>query len=136
MHLYIFVCFQVEFHKRLYLRQIFLFHLSIYLWDQRRKILQQILNYLVSNFIQDRSGYIANFNDKNYEDWLDSMADEDAAAFFAEEDEAMVSAMTEALPPLVFAETLSLIVLQWFHEASEVPLDPKSPKIDLFDQNG
>ena len=31
---------------------------------------KEILNYLVSNFIQDRSGYIANFNDKNYEDWL------------------------------------------------------------------
>ena len=42
--------------------------------------------------------------DKNYEDWLESMADEDAAAFFAEEDEAMVSAMTETLPPLVFKE--------------------------------
>ena len=42
--------------------------------------------------------------DKNYEDWLESMSDEDASAFFAEEDEAMVSAMTEQLPPLVFAE--------------------------------
>ena len=31
---------------------------------------KEILNYLVSNFIQDRSGYIANFNDKYYEDWL------------------------------------------------------------------
>ena len=30
----------------------------------------EVLNYFVSNFIQDRSGYIANFNDKNYEDWL------------------------------------------------------------------
>ena len=30
----------------------------------------EFLNYFVSNFIQDRSGYIANFNDKNYEDWL------------------------------------------------------------------
>lgn len=42
--------------------------------------------------------------DKNYEDWLDSMADEDASAFFAEEDEAMVTAMTKTLPPLVFKE--------------------------------
>lgn len=42
--------------------------------------------------------------DQNYKDWLGSMADEDAAAFFAEEDEAMVTAMTETLPPLVFAE--------------------------------
>jgi hypothetical protein len=30
----------------------------------------EILNYFVSNFIQDRNGYIANFNNKNYEDWL------------------------------------------------------------------
>lgn len=30
----------------------------------------EILNYFVSNFIQDRNGYIANFNNKNYEDWM------------------------------------------------------------------
>ena len=30
----------------------------------------EILNFFVSNFIQDRSGYIANFNDNNYETWL------------------------------------------------------------------
>jgi len=42
--------------------------------------------------------------DKNYEDWLESMADEDASAFFAEEDEVMVTAMTKTLPPLVFKE--------------------------------
>ena len=42
--------------------------------------------------------------DQNYKDWLDSMAAEDADAFFAEEDEAMVTAMTDTLPPLVFKE--------------------------------
>jgi len=42
--------------------------------------------------------------DVNYEDWLDSMADEEAGNFFAEEDEAMVTAMTQTLPPLVFRE--------------------------------
>ena len=31
---------------------------------------KEVLNYFVSNFIQDRSGYIANFNDNNYETWL------------------------------------------------------------------
>ena len=30
----------------------------------------EILNFFVANFIQDRSGYIANFNDNNYETWL------------------------------------------------------------------
>jgi hypothetical protein len=42
--------------------------------------------------------------DKNYEDWLDAMADEDSAAFFQEEDEFMVKTLTEDLPPLVFKE--------------------------------
>lgn len=42
--------------------------------------------------------------DQNYKDWLGAMSDEEAAAFFAEEDEAMVTAMTETLPPLVFLE--------------------------------
>ena len=31
---------------------------------------REVLDYFVSNFIQDRNGYIANFNNKNYEDWL------------------------------------------------------------------
>ena len=31
----------------------------------------EVLDYFVANFIKDREGYIANFNDKNYEEWLD-----------------------------------------------------------------
>ena len=31
----------------------------------------EIKDYLLSNFIQNRNGYIANFNDQNYENWLD-----------------------------------------------------------------
>ena len=42
--------------------------------------------------------------DQNYKDWLGAMSDEDASNFFAEEDEAMVTAMTKTLPPLVFLE--------------------------------
>ena len=34
----------------------------------------EILNYFVSNFIHDRSGYIANFTDKNYETWMNKRA--------------------------------------------------------------
>ena len=34
----------------------------------------EVLNYFVSNFIQDRSGYIANFTDKNYETWMNKRA--------------------------------------------------------------
>tara|TARA_B100000029_G_scaffold253787_1_gene250643 strand:- start:69 stop:656 length:588 start_codon:yes stop_codon:yes gene_type:complete len=30
----------------------------------------EILDYFVANFIQNRNGYILNFNEKNYEDWL------------------------------------------------------------------
>ena len=30
---------------------------------------QEIQNYFVSNFIKDKKGYIANFNDENYESW-------------------------------------------------------------------
>ena len=30
----------------------------------------EMLNYFISNFIVEQSGYIANFNDKNYETWL------------------------------------------------------------------
>tara|TARA_R110001592_G_scaffold330744_1_gene613034 strand:- start:319 stop:903 length:585 start_codon:yes stop_codon:yes gene_type:complete len=30
----------------------------------------EVLNYLVSNFVKNREGYIANFNKENYEDWL------------------------------------------------------------------
>ena len=30
----------------------------------------EVLDFFVSNFIQDRKGYIANFNEKNYEDWV------------------------------------------------------------------
>ena len=31
---------------------------------------REVLDYFVSNFIQDRKGYIGNFNEKNYEDWM------------------------------------------------------------------
>ena len=34
-----------------------------------------IQDYLVSNFIRDRRGYIANFNDENYEVWKDRKTD-------------------------------------------------------------
>ena len=34
----------------------------------------EVLNYFVSNFIHDRSGYIANFTDKNYETWINKRA--------------------------------------------------------------
>ena len=34
----------------------------------------EVLNYFVSNFIHDRSGYIANFSDKNYETWMNKRA--------------------------------------------------------------
>ena len=30
---------------------------------------EDLKNYLVSNFIMDRRGYVANFNDENYEQW-------------------------------------------------------------------
>ena len=30
----------------------------------------EVLDYFIANFIKDREGYIANFNDKNYEEWL------------------------------------------------------------------
>ena len=63
--------------------------------------------------------------DTNFEDWLDSMSKDDASAFFSEEDEAMVSAMTQVLPPLVFKELASRIqagenfdsvVAEYWHE--------------------
>ena len=34
-----------------------------------------IQDYLVSNFVKDRGGYIANFNDENYEAWKDRKTD-------------------------------------------------------------
>ena len=34
-----------------------------------------IQDYLVSNFIKDRKGYIANFNDENYKVWKDKKTD-------------------------------------------------------------
>jgi len=36
---------------------------------RKYKTEQEITNYLVSNFIRDKRGYIANFNDENYESW-------------------------------------------------------------------
>ena len=37
--------------------------------SRKYKTEQEITNYLVSNFIKDKKGYIANFNDENYESW-------------------------------------------------------------------
>ena len=34
----------------------------------------EVLNYFVSNFIHNRSGYISNFTDKNYETWMNKRA--------------------------------------------------------------
>ena len=36
----------------------------------RKKDDGEVLNYFVSNFIKDRDGYIANFNEQNYDEWL------------------------------------------------------------------
>ena len=30
---------------------------------------EEVKNYFISNFIKDKKGYIANFNDENYESW-------------------------------------------------------------------
>jgi hypothetical protein len=37
--------------------------------SRKYKTEQEIQNYFVSNFIRDKKGYIANFNDENYESW-------------------------------------------------------------------
>jgi len=37
--------------------------------SRKYKTEQEIQNYFVSNFIKDKKGYIANFNDDNYESW-------------------------------------------------------------------
>ena len=36
---------------------------------RKYKTEQEIQNYFVANFIKDKKGYIANFNDENYESW-------------------------------------------------------------------
>jgi hypothetical protein len=36
---------------------------------RKHKTEQEIQNYFVANFIKDKKGYIANFNDENYESW-------------------------------------------------------------------
>ena len=36
---------------------------------RKYKTEQEIQNYFVSNFIKNKKGYIANFNDENYESW-------------------------------------------------------------------
>ena len=36
---------------------------------RKYKTEQEIQNYFVANFIRDKKGYIANFNDENYESW-------------------------------------------------------------------
>ena len=37
--------------------------------SKKYKTEEQIKNYFVSNFIKDKKGYIANFNDENFESW-------------------------------------------------------------------
>jgi len=37
--------------------------------SRKYKTEEQIKNYFVANFIRDKKGYIANFNDENYESW-------------------------------------------------------------------
>ena len=37
--------------------------------SRKYKSEEEIKNYFLSNFIKDRKGYIANFNDENYESW-------------------------------------------------------------------
>ena len=36
---------------------------------RKHKTEEQIKNYFVANFIKDKKGYIANFNDENYDTW-------------------------------------------------------------------
>ena len=36
---------------------------------RKHKTEQEIQNYFVANFIKNKKGYIANFNDENYESW-------------------------------------------------------------------
>ena len=36
---------------------------------RKYKYEQEIKNYFIANFIKDRKGYIANFNNENYESW-------------------------------------------------------------------
>ena len=47
--------------------------------------------------------------EQNYKKWLKSLGKEAAASFFQEEDDLMVRAMTEELPPLVFKEIASRV---------------------------
>ena len=37
--------------------------------SRKYKSEEEIKNYFLSNFIKDRRGYVANFNDENYESW-------------------------------------------------------------------
>ena len=37
--------------------------------SRKYKSEEEIKNYFLSNFIKDRKGYIANFNDENYHSW-------------------------------------------------------------------
>jgi hypothetical protein len=37
--------------------------------SRKYKTEEEIKNYFVSNFIKDKKGYIANFNDENYQSW-------------------------------------------------------------------
>ena len=37
--------------------------------SRKYKSEEEIKNYFLSNFIKDRKGYVANFNDENYESW-------------------------------------------------------------------
>lgn len=47
--------------------------------------------------------------EQNYKKWLKSIGKEAASSFFQEEDDLMVRAMTEELPPLVFKEIASRV---------------------------
>ena len=38
--------------------------------SKKYKTKTEIMHYYVSNFIKDKRGYIANFNDENYKSWL------------------------------------------------------------------
>lgn len=62
--------------------------------------------------------------EQNYKKWLKSLGKEAASSFFQEEDDLMVRAMTEELPPLVFkdiakrvkaGEDFSTIVEEYYH---------------------
>ena len=38
------------------------------------QLIQSVEDYLLANFIVETKGYIGNFNDQNYYDWMDRMS--------------------------------------------------------------